>query len=103
MRTRQRTRLQTYERAGSFRRRAAPAAPYLVLLLALALSTGLGILHNRWRAVERPDPVVGTARALLFPFQIAVVRTENSLADLWSSLFAGGRLARENAGLRAEV
>src|ERR687886_228287 len=99
MRTRQRTRLQTYERTGSFRRRAAPAAPYLSLLAALLLSVGLGILHNRWRAADRPDPVVGAARALLFPFQIATVRVGGFFSDLGAWLFSGKRLADENARL----
>ena len=119
MRTRSRQRLETLGRSPRSRRRGYPAfgtsghrltppkgysaAPYLVLVVALILSVGWGILHNRWRTEGRSDPLLVAVRTVLFPFQYAVARTEASVSTVWSWLFAGKRAQEENARLRSEI
>jgi rod shape-determining protein MreC len=108
MRTRSRHRLQTPGRNGrkpgaGYGRRAASAAPYLILALTLTLGMGLGVVHNHWRALGHPDPLLAGIRTLLFPFQVATARLEGSLSTAWSWFFTGKRLQNENARLRKEV
>lgn len=99
MRRRAQARLEMLERRSGYRRQAALLAPYLTLSFLLFLSVGLGILHNRWRAHHRPDPILTGIRTLLYPVQYGAAR----LAGGWTMLWSGGKLARENARLRAEV
>lgn len=75
----------------------------IILFVTAALGVTLGVLHNRWRAQDRPDIVLAGARVMVHPFQIGIVRVENSVTRLWEGLFQGTRLADENRRLRAEV
>ena len=103
MRQRSRIRLEQLSRKEDYLRRAASAAPYTFLAITLGLSILLGVLHNRWRAAHRPDPVLAGVRTVVFPFQYVLAQAEGAFSSAWSSLFAGRRLQEENEQLRKEI
>lgn len=91
---------------GSDRGRARARAPFVALVVTLALGLCLGALHNRARARGRSDVVLTGVRTALLPVQTATART-GALASRdtsgWQWPWAGRALAKENARLRAEV
>ena len=103
MRTRHRARLETLERKDRYRRRVEPVAPFLVLAVTLAVGVTLGVLHNRWRAQNRPDPVLAGVRLAIFPFQYAGARAGGVFSTVGDWLFGGKRLSDQNRRLRAEI
>jgi rod shape-determining protein MreC len=80
----------------------ADVNPFALLLVTLSLGIGLGILHNRWLAKRRPDPLMAGVSTFIFPFQSGTAHIEASLLLGWDWLFAGRPLAEENARLTAE-
>ncbi len=94
-------------RRGANRRRARANAPYVALAATLLIGASLGVLHNRWRVRNRPDPILSSVRTALVPAQSATFRAHSALTGSssrgWQWPWAGNALARENARLQAEV
>lgn len=86
---------------GRFRALASTPSTYVAGLVVLGI--GLGVVHNKWHHVHRPDPVVGGAGLLLFPAQVGATHIENAGIFAFDSLFAGKRLKDENLRLQAQV
>lgn len=74
------------------------------LLLALIIAgVALGVLHNRWRAQQTLDPVLGAPRVLASPVQQAGKGIGETVGFWWGGLFRGVDAERENRKLRAQV
>jgi rod shape-determining protein MreC len=80
----------------------AEVNPFVLLAITLSLGLGLGILHNRWQAKGRPDPLIAAIATFVFPFQSGTAHVEASLLFSWDWLFAGRQISEENARLTAE-
>jgi len=105
---RSQVRLETLARRSESRRRAQASAPYVTLAVALVLAMAVGLLHNRWRAARRPNPLLTGVRTVLYPGQTTVYRAHTVVLGAgtrisWQWPWAGHALARENAQLRDRV
>lgn len=76
--------------------------PALFLGVTLLVSVGAGAFHNSWQAKGKTDPITATIHLAVYPFQMASSKTQGFLQGVWDGMFAGPRMAQENALLKAE-
>ncbi|MCW5934031.1 MAG: rod shape-determining protein MreC [Fimbriimonadia bacterium] len=84
---------------------------YWLTLGALAMvGTWIGVYHNHQMAQNKPDPVTGIVRAVVFPIQSGMRNTSDGVSQFFQSIFKARaalsdheRLLEENQKLRMEV
>lgn len=84
-------------------RRGFRIARGTVVVGLVLLSVVVGVIHNRFQAQRKPDPVLSSAQAVALPAQVATARASQGMSASWRSLFRGQELLKENEQLRATL